>query len=225
MSEKEEIKGTGKKVNEFLEKNRKVLLICCITFVVVLAAFLIFEGVKTYSTNKGLSALDSIFYQMTQGSAELEESELDAKRNEFIESLKPYTNKSGIVGVRANLICAELSYQKKDYANAITYWNLAERKGKKYYTAPISSFNKAVCYEQLGDLDNALAAYKLAAENEDYILKNHAKFSYGRILETQGKFAEAAEVYTKLNDDYPDDKWALLAKTRLLTLGLENKIQ
>ena len=224
MSEKEE-KTTSKKLDAFLEKNRKYVIACFIVIVVFLIGFLVFVVVKSSTTNKNLAAIDTVFYQMTNGSDQLEDAELEAKRAEFIEKLSPYAAKGGIVGVRANLICAELSYQKKDYENAITYWSAAETKGKKIYTAPIASYNKGVCYEQLGKLEDAELAYKAASENEEYIMKNHAKFSYGRVLETEGKYSEAAAVYTDLNDKFPDDRWAQLAKTRLIALSIENKIQ
>ena len=225
MSEKEEKNTTSTKLNGFLEKNRKYVFAFSSVLIVLLIGFLVFEVVKSTTTNKNLAAIDSVFYQMTQGSDQLDDVELESKRVEFIEKLTPYAAKGGIVGVRANLICAELSFQKKDYANAITYWNNAETKGKKLYTAPIASFNKGVCYEQLGNLDEAANAYKVAADFEDYVMKNHAKFSYGRVLETQGKYADAAAAYTELNDNSPDDRWAQLAKTRLIALSVENKIQ
>ena len=162
---------------------------------------------------------------MTKGSEALDENELEARRAEFLEELQPYTKKLGVTGVRANIVSAELCYQKGDYSTAITYWDAAANKDKKAYSAPIANYNKGVCYEQVGDLDNAALCYKTAAEFEDFILVNHAKFSYGRVLETQGKYAEAVSVYTELNDASPDDNWAQLAKTRIIALTVDNKIQ
>ena len=78
------------------------------------------------------------------------------------------------------------------------------------------------------DLDKneeAAASYKLAADNKDFVMRAHAAFNYGRLLETMEKYAEAAEAYQKLNDELPDDTFAKLAKTRLLQLKLDGKVE
>ena len=50
-------------------------------------------------------------------------------------------------------------------------------------------------------------------------------FSYGRILEAKADYAKAAAAYTELNDNFPSDSWAKLAKSRLISLKNEGKIE
>ena len=65
----------------------------------------------------------------------------------------------------------------------------------------------------------------LAADDNNFVVKTHAKFSYGRVLEAKGDFAGAAAAYTELNDSFSDDSWANLAKSRLIALKKDGKIE
>ena len=111
------------------------------------------------------------------------------------------------------------------YATEHFFAGAAIAKGKKSYTAPICSFNKGVCYENLNKTDDAVAAYKYAAEFADFGMAPHAYFSLGRILESKGDYAGAAEAYKTLNDKFAYEDWANLAKTRLITLQAEGKAE
>ena len=56
-------------------------------------------------------------------------------------------------------------------------------------------------------------------------MREHAMFSYARVMETKGDYTEASAVYTELNDKYSDSEWANLAKSRLIALKNNGKIQ
>lgn len=224
MAEKE-LNTASTKVNSFIEKNKKILVVLIVCVLCLLAGYIIGSIIGANEKAKHLNAIEDISYKLVDGSTSLEEDELAARRNEALESLKSYTKKPGAVGVRANMLAAEIAYQIEDFDAAIEYWTATASKDKKSYTAPIANYNLGACYEEVNKLDEAANAYKAAAEAKDFILKNHAKFSYGRVLETQGKYAEAAVVYTDLNDKNPSDTWAQLAKTRLISLKVEGKIE
>ena len=123
------------------------------------------------------------------------------------------------------MICAEIAFQQKKYQESADFWKAAAKKAKKSYIAPIAYFNIGVCYEQLNNIDAAAENYKIAADNKSFVIKNHAKFSYGRVLEAQGKYAEAVSVFTEINDSNPDDSWAKLAKSRIIALKVQGKVE
>ncbi len=123
------------------------------------------------------------------------------------------------------MFCAELAFRQEKYEVAANYWKDAAAKAKKSYLAPIAYFNLATCYENLGNVDAAMENYKLAADNNDFVMRTHAMFSYGRILEAKADYAKAAAAYTELNDNFPSDSWAKLAKSRLISLKNEGKIE
>ena len=225
MAEKTEKKSGGSKLSAFLEKNKKIVLIVFIAVVILVAGFVCVELVKSSSTKKDLAAIEAYYYDLMEVSVDTEDSEVNKLATECIENLASYTKKGGIAGVRANMLSAELAYILADYDATVNYYDAAISKGKKSYTAPLCMFNKAVALEELNKLDEAAQAYKDAADFPDFGMASHAYFSYGRVLETKGDFAGAAEAYKAMNDKFTDDEWAYVAKTRLIELQTQGKIE
>lgn len=225
MAEKVEKKSAGTKLNNFLEEKRKFLLPALIIIVCVILGYVIGSIVTVNLKNKNLNAIDQITYELVNESSALDEAAIDTRRNEAIEKLSSYVKKSGITGVRANMLCADLLFQQKKYEEAAACYSKIASLKKKAYTATLANFNLGVCYEELKKLDEAAESYKKAFEADDKSLSCHAQFSYGRVLEQQGKYAEAVEAYKKLNDTNPNEAWSDLAKTRIIALQAEGKAE
>ncbi len=225
MADNTENQTSSSKLNSFLEKNRKLLLGLLIAVIVCLAAYIIITSVNNNTKEKNLSEIEEISYTLTHDSASLEEGELNARRIDAIDNLAAYVKKGGIVGARANYLCAELAYQQKNYEDAINYYDATAKKSSKTYLAPVAYYNLGVCYEQLNKLDEAAANYKLAADSKSFALVPHAKYSYARVIEASGNKAEAVTAYTELYDSYPNDNWGKLAKTRLIALKAQGKTE
>ena len=96
---------------------------------------------------------------------------------------------------------------------------------KDAYTASFCYYNAAVCSEELGDTDNAIAYYAAAADDEDFILIDHALFSLGRVNETAQKYEDAKAAYEKLNELRSSASWGQLAQSRLIALKAAGNIQ
>lgn len=224
MADYEEMTAS-KKLAGFIEKNKKAFIAILIVLVCCLIGYIIFASVAKSNKSKNLQALDEISYELTSKSSDLEDAEIEARIATALEKAAPLTKKGGVVGARANMFCAELSFKQEKYEDAANYWKDAAAKAKKSYLAPISYFNLATCYENLGNVDAAMENYKLAADNNDFVMRTHAMFSYGRILEAKADYAKAAAAYTELNDNFPSDSWAKLAKSRLISLKNEGKIE
>ncbi len=224
MADYEEMTAS-KKLAGFIEKNKKAFIAILIVLVCCLIGYIIFASVAKSNKSKNLQALDEISYELTSKSSDLEDAEIEARIATALEKAAPLTKKGGVVGARANMFCAELAFKQEKYEDAANYWKDAAAKAKKSYLAPISYFNLATCYENLGNVDAAMENYKLAADNNDFVMRTHAMFSYGRILEAKADYAKAAAAYTELNDNFPSDSWAKLAKSRLISLKNEGKIE
>lgn len=225
MADKAENQTSSSKLNSFLEKKKKGLLGLLIALIVCLAAYIVISAVNNNTKEKNLAEIEEISYTLTHDSASLDESELNARRIDAIDNLAVYAKKGGIVGARANYLCAELTYQQKKYEDAATYYEATAKKAGKTYLAPVAYYNLGVCYEQLNKLEDAAANYKLAADSKSFALVPHAKFSYARVIEASGNKAEAITAYTELYDAYPNDNWGKLAKTRLIALKAQNKAE
>ena len=224
MADYEEMTAS-KKLAGFIEKNKKAFIAILIVLVCCLIGYIIFASVAKSNKSKNLQALDEISYELTSKSSDLEDAEIEARIATALEKAAPLTKKGGVVGARANMFCAELAFKQEKYEDAANYWKDAAAKAKKSYLAPISYFNLATCYENLGNVDAAMENYKLAADNNDFVMRTHAMFSYGRILEAKADYTKAAAAYTELNDNFPSDSWAKLAKSRLISLKNEGKIE
>ena len=211
----------GEKVAGYVETRRKVLITVLVVVIVAIGAFALVTGITTSSAKKGISALDAISYALTENSSELSDEEIAARKETALASLEKYNVKGGVVGVRANMLSAEIVYSNKDYAKAAEFWIKAVAKGKKSYTAPICAFNAASSYENVNDLENAAKYYEIAGNAEDFLLVSRANFNLGRVLEANGKNEEAVKAYKKVTEKDPDSSWGKLSKTQLIKLGAE----
>ncbi|MBQ6781750.1 MAG: tetratricopeptide repeat protein [Treponema sp.] len=216
---------TAGKIDSFLTRNRSLLLTVALVVLVAIIAVAAFVVITGKSAEKGLSQVDAIYYTLTKDADSLEGDALLARQDSALEQLATLTKKGGIVGARANMLAADLQFQKKDFEAAkASYLKVASAK-KNAYTAPLAYFNAAACAENLNDLDGALEYYTKASVSEDFLLADHALFSIGRVNEAKSDFKAAQDAYNKLNDVRPDGDWAELAKSRLIELKANGSIE
>lgn len=220
-----EKKSLSENLGDFILRNLRVVFVFCGVLLLGAVFAVVVISVNEKTIEKGLGKIDLISYELTNKSYDLSETEIAARQDKAVSSLSELVGKSGIVGVRANMLSAEIYYQKKDFENARSAWLAAAQKGKNTYIAPIAFFNAASCSEELGNLDDAVAGYKSASEVEDFYEAAHALFSLGRVQEAKGDFVAAAASYQALVDKSPEDSWAKLAKNRLVSLKISGKVE
>ena len=218
MNKDEKKETFNEKLAGYVDKRAKILIGVLVAIVVLFVAYCISFIVIQNNNKKGIESVDTIEFKLTDGSESLSDEEVEERKNVALESLNSFMKKGGVTGVRANMLAAEIYYSRKDYKNSAECYKLAAQKGKKSYTAPICNYYAAVSYENVGNLDEALAFYKKAAVFDTFVKSSHAKFSCARILESKGNLEEAKKVYQDLVDNNSGDTWADVAKTRLLYL-------
>ena len=223
------------KLNGFLTKKAKIISIClCVAVAAALAlAFLISSSNK--STEKDLAFIQNIEanLKMTEDKPADTSDEKTAEENkaeevksfsadEALSQLEPYTAKSGVTGVRANMLAAEIHYAKKSFDKAAESWVKAAEADKSPYTAPLCYFNAASAYESIEtpDTQKACENYSKAAEYEEFEMIDRALFNAGRTNEQLGKTEEAKAFYEKLAEKDNAASWANLAKSRLIALEI-----
>ncbi len=211
----------GEKVAGYVERRRMVLLAVMVVVLASVAAFSVVTGMDSKRTEKGISAIDAISYTLTENSSDLSDEDLAARKEKALSSLEAYNSKIGVVGVRANMLSAEIVYSDKEYVRAAEYWTAAFSKGKRSYTAPICAFNAASAYENVDDLENAEKFYEEASRSGDFLLVSRAGFSLGRVREARGNIDGAVKAYSSVVAKDPDSSWANLSKTRLIKLEAE----
>lgn len=220
---KEQKKTASEKVAGVLAKYRFFfigIIVACIVVSIVLGIVL---TVMDSSKEKALSQLDKIVYSLTQASSD----ELEAAQDKALPEILELAEGSGgkVVSVRANMVAAEIYFSRQQWQEACDAWLAAASKDEKAYTAAVCYFNAAVAYEEMGNNEEALVNYEKVLLDSECLFVPRALFSLGRINESLSDYETASVWYTKLVDEYPSDNWTTLAKSRLIELEVESKIQ
>ena len=210
---------TSEKLSAALVKYRAFLIGLAVVVFVFVAVIVLGTTISNKSLAKDLSALDAVEYAFKKDADSVKDEEWEARRNAALAGLVTLTTKSGIVGVRANMLKADILFQQKEWESSRAAWVEAAETKKSIYTAPICYYNAAVCSENLNDLDSAVKYYEKSIEAEDFFLVDHAYFSLGRVNEAKGDTEAALKAYEKLNDLHPTSKWASVAKSRSIAIS------
>ena len=223
--EKKQKKSAGEKVDNFLTRNRTAIIAVFLVAVLAAVGVGLYAGITQSGYKKGLAAIDSIEYTFTKDIASADAPALVERQNAAMKALEPYLAKKDIVGVRANMLAAEIAYEKKDFSTSLGYWLAAVDSQKNTYVQPVCYFNAASCSEELNNNEDAAKYYELAANSKEFLLSSHALFNFARVKEASGDNSAAATAYKKLVDEYPYDNWASLAQSRLISLKADGFIE
>lgn len=104
----------GEKLSGFFVAYRKILLVVLVVLAVFILGYGISFSVISNLNGKGLEDIDSIAYNLTKDSSGLSEEALEVRRVKALSDLDLYNKKSGVVGVRANMLSAEVKYSQKN---------------------------------------------------------------------------------------------------------------
>lgn len=225
MADKIEKETLANSLNKTLEKSKGIVFAVAAVVVVVIVAVAVVATVKSKFTEKGIAQVDTISYNLTNDAKDLSEADVAARQNKALEELASLTEKNGVVGLRANMLTAEIKFSQKNYEDARASWLKAVQAKDKNYTTSLCYYNAAVCSENLNDSEKAIAYYKAASEDEDFLLVDHALFSLARVNEDAKNYEEAKAAYEKLNALHSSSSWAQLAKTRLIAMKNAGNIQ
>ena len=238
----EENKDLAQKINDFLVQYRKIVLGILVCVLVAVAGTVIWFVTVENSRKTSVTSVEKIIYELEdfkrEDRAKNPASEDDGGENEktvseavkeaedkAIEELKNLGSKysSSYAGFRANTVIAEIYFQRKMYEDALKFYELAAKAVKNSYVEGVASFNAAACADELGDKEKALAYYDRASKVENFPLIPRAIFNTGRLYEALSKKEDAILSYNKLLEKYPQNEWALLAKSRIVLLTGNDK--
>ena len=220
--EKEEKLSFSDKLGKWILKNRVVLISILATIFVAAVVGTIAFSLVSKNTEKKFADLYALTSEYNANAVDLELSDEEkfAESQAILADVLSIAdaNAKNSVGIRAYMLAAEIQFANKDYANAAAAWENAANVNLKVYTAPLCFYNAAVCYEELGNYDAAIASLKKAIESDDFALKAKAIFNIGRLEETIGNYADAADAYNDIVTNYPELEKFNLAKSRLIYL-------
>ncbi|MCR5699170.1 MAG: tetratricopeptide repeat protein [Treponemataceae bacterium] len=220
-NETEEKKSLESKFENFFSKTKYIWISLLCIVVVALAVIVTVLAVSSSQKNKAANFLEDEIFNYEKAVSSMDQDSVANAESKLIENLETYVASKGKNKntIRVYMTLASKYMEKEDWQKSLDNWQTAAACDKKSYLAGIAEFNSGVCYEQLGDLEKALACYEKAAGNKNFHLVPHALFSQARVLEALSNTEKAVEVYTKIVDTYADDEWANLAKSRIIYLN------
>lgn len=218
--------NNGDKIATVLTKNKNVFIGVLCAVVVCLAGLVVFHFVSNSAKDKDLGAIEQAEYLLTKDTAALSDEELAPYYEKAESAIEAYVNKGGIVGARASLLKAEIEFRKNNFDDARELYEKAASKVKKTYLAPICYYNAAVACEEMNDSEKAIEYYTMAAEHKEFADPTHAYFAVGRLKEAALDYIGAKEAYEKCSaKDNAQDPWSNLAKTRIISMQIDGKIE
>lgn len=215
--------SVAQKINEFLNKYRVVLISVFAVILCAIIALLVVTVVTENRNRKAFESVEAVLAEWDEARNAADKTGLAAKEDELLANIDTIVKANGntYAGARASMTAAEIYFSRKDWKNAQDQYLAAAKAAPKAYTAGLNYFNAAVCADELGNQDDAVAYYTKASEQENFAIKPRALFNVGRIEEQRSKKAEAIAAYEKMAELFPDDDWTLLAKSRIIALQIQ----
>lgn len=218
----EQMLSFSERCGQFLTQHRKPIVIILGAICAVVAIALIVSALTIRSAKNASVETEAIISEWTDLRNKNAE-DMAAKEDVLVEKLEKQAAANGhtYAAFRAYTTLGEIYTLRKDWEKALGSYQKAGEALPKAYTAGIAYFNAAACADELQQYDKALELYTLSASYDDFPLKPRALFNIGRLEESLAHSDKAVEAYTKLTESYPDNDWALLAKSRIIALTIQ----
>ncbi|GHT56475.1 hypothetical protein FACS1894109_05530 [Spirochaetia bacterium] len=213
----------GESINNFIQKNRKGILVCFGVIVVLLAGFIGGLAIRDAVRNKAISRAEDFNTRYEELRWDISEGTKVEETTALLAELTVFAEKnSGYAGGRAWAIIAGIRGDKKEWAEAELAWSSAAKAASKTYLAPVALFNAAAAAEEQGNTEDAIRLYTECLVRADiFPAAARAQFSIGRLRESQSDSAAALEAYRTLVSKWPNDSiWTNLAQNRIIALQL-----
>jgi tetratricopeptide (TPR) repeat protein len=216
----------SEKLNEFLQRNRKGLLISLAAVIVVVIGFVAGFAIHGNLQEKNLSTVEDFNRRYEALRVYINsENEEDASKKEDVKVLQDdlaafEAKASGFAAARAYALSAGIYGDQKNWAEAEKAWTSSAAAAAKTYFEPTALFNAGVAAEEQGNDDGAVELFNKALNySGDFPAAPRAQFSIGRIEEDKGDRNAAIEAYRAIVSKWPGDEvWTNLAQSRIIVL-------
>ena len=210
----------GDKINDFVQKNRKAIVISISVIFILLAGFIVFLSLNNVYQKKAIAEMEELNLRFE----ELRPS-ISAKYNADVEALlgelKVFAEKNGgIAGSKAWSMVAQIHCERKEWQQAEETWLKAARAGAKTYLGPISLFNAAAAAEEQGKLGRAIELLQECVDHKfEFPAAARAQFSIGRLYEELNNYPAAIEAYRAVITNWQSvSTWHQLARSRIIAI-------
>jgi predicted negative regulator of RcsB-dependent stress response len=219
---KKEKRSFGDVLADFIQRNRRGLLISMIALVVIVIGFIAGNALRSSLQEKANSAVEDFTQRYEVLVIDINEPEKAEEVAALLDELAVFAGKtSGYAGARAYSLAASVYAEQKNWAQAESAWRSSAKKAGNSYLAPVSLFNAAVAAEEQGTLDQAVELYaESAAHVSGFPAAARAQFEIGRLRESQGDSQAALEAYRMIPEKWANEStWINLAQSRIVLLS------
>lgn len=231
MAEKEHVSFSTRLI-EALSRYRKPLIWGMAIFVVALIATFAYLEIQQRRAEEALARIEEAenLYQSWVDALEDDDAAVSEEIRVELETaiqdvLRRYPRK--YAANRARFLQAEIYWRLEDWVTAAESYRETAEAFPRSHLASVSLYNAGAAFEEAGDLESATESFEeLSAEFGDSPspLVPQAVFSLGRIAEETGDFAGAGEHYQRLVENHPGSSWTSLARSRIILLTAEGRI-
>ena len=184
---------------QFLEKNRKVIIIILAVVVLGIGGFFAYKYLYAAPREKNASAELFAAQQYFQNEDFEKALKGDGKHGGLLNIIDEYgSTKSGKL---ASYYAGVIYLQKGEYQKAIDYLSdfSTDDVFMKYQTKALLGD----AYAELNQLDKAISYYKEAVKGDNDLSTPFVLMKMGQIYEMQNKNKEALDCYKQIKKDYP----------------------
>lgn len=216
------------RINDFIIKNRVVVIGVGIAALVVIVGIGIFSAVSASRQEASTTALEAAEKALSTWRSESDPAKKTAAEASLLASFDSVAaNWPDLFAARRSLsMKASFLSEKKDFKAAEDlYLQIADR-WKSDEIAPIALQNAAIAAEERGAPDVAISYLeRISSEyGKDSILLGRVSFSLGRLYEAAKNWSKATASYQAILDGFPQSDLAKLAKDRLIALKAQGLI-
>lgn len=222
--EKEEDMSASERINTFIQRNRRAILIAAAVIVVALVGFIAGLSIRDALRAKAIKEAEALGARYEELRNFLTDQSKEKEAEDLARDISAFAaTHRGYAGARGYDLLAALHAEKKDWENAEKAWTSAAGAGAGTYLAPIFFFNAAVAAEEQGKTQEAIELYA-KAQSDLFPEASRAQFQIGRLEEGRGNQDAALQAYREIINKWPNDAvWTNLAQSRIITLSLKPK--
>ena len=210
-----------KKVELFIVKNLKVIVISISSAVVILAAYFTIDYIMLKNEEKAYSTFGRVYlvYRDILNNEEIEEEELTNKlldlNKDFEVVIKNYPKSKA--SMKSAYYIGNTLYKTGKYEEAVEYYKKGHSGKSKYYISLLCLLNEASSYEQLGQYEKAVQVYeRILNIHDDKFIIPSVLFNLGQVYEKQDKLEKSNNEYSIIVSEYGWSRWKEFAEKKLL---------
>jgi len=209
------------RINDFIQKNRKVIFIIVGVIVFASAGIIVALTLSEASNKKSIMEVEEFSRRYDELRYVMSDEESSSDVEKLLGDLEAFAKgKSGFAGGKAWSIVAQIHKEKNDWAQIENAWLNAAKASEKTYLGPVSYFNAAIAAEEQGKYTQAIELFeKCISLPVEFPQGPRAQFSIGRLHEKVENYPAAIEAYRQVFIKWPNiAAWVDLAHSRIIAI-------